>query len=204
MKETVVLLVSFCVGAVPFSYLVAQSVAGADLRTVGSGTVSGTALYRVAGFLPLVVGGVLDVVKGLPGVMLADGAPVLAAFAAGVAVAGHNWSPFIGGAGGRGLSPAMGALLVVAWPGTVLLLGGLALGRLANHTGLSTFLSLLVLPWLLLWSDGSAAMLAGWLSTSAILMKRRVGNSRLPRTPDRPRMVTRRLLFDNDGLTGTP
>lgn len=199
MTETVVLLVSFCIGAVPFSYLVAQSVAGTDLRTVGSGTVSGTSLYRVAGFVPLVVGGVLDVVKGLPGVLLADGAPVLAAFAAGLTVAGHNWSPFIGGAGGRGLSPAMGALLVIAWPGALLLLGGLALGRLANHTGLSMFLSLLVLPWLLLWSHGSAAMLAGWLIMIPVFVKRMVGNSGLPPAPDRPRLVTRRLLFDNDG-----
>jgi len=131
-----VVIVSFALGAIPFSNLLAQSVAGTDLRSVGSGTVSGTALYRVAGFAPLAVGGLLDVAKAVPGVLAAGSAPVVGALAAGAAVAGHNWSPFLRGAGGRGVSPAMGALAVVYWPGAVLLLAGLGVGRLMRQTGL--------------------------------------------------------------------
>ena len=32
----------------------------------------------------------------------------------GLAVAGHNWSVFLRGAGGRGIAPALGATLVLA------------------------------------------------------------------------------------------
>ena len=59
------LIVAFAAGAVPFSYMIAQSLARTDLRQVGTGTVSGTSLYRVAGFIPLVVGGLCDVGRAL-------------------------------------------------------------------------------------------------------------------------------------------
>ena len=199
MREMVVLLISFCLGAVPFSYILGHSVAGTDLRAVGSGTVSATGLYRVAGFAPMAIGGLLDIFKGMPGPLLADGEPVLMAFAAGFTVVGHNWSPFIGGSGGRGLSPAIGALLVIAWPGAVLLLASLAVGRLFHHTGLSTFIALLALPWVVMFTYGPAAGLAGWLMVVPILIKRIAGNSPLPPMPSASRVATHRLIFDNDG-----
>jgi glycerol-3-phosphate acyltransferase PlsY len=195
----VVLLVSFCLGAVPFSYIIGQSVAGTDLRAVGSGTVSATGLYRIAGFAPMAVGGLLDIFKGVPGPLLADGAPVLMAFAACLTVIGHNWSPFIGGSGGRGLSPAIGALLVIAWPGALLLLASLGVGRLLRHTGLVIFLALTLLPWLVLWTNGPDAALAGWLMVLPILVKRITGNTPLPARPQGSRVATHRLIFDNDG-----
>src|SRR5713226_6576931 len=138
MQAAGILVVAFAAGAIPFSYVAARRARGVDLRRVGTGTVSGTSLYRVAGFGPLAVAGVLDVAKGAAGPALATAAghPALAALAGGAAVAGHNWSPFLRGAGGRGLSPALGALLVVAWPGTVLLLAGMALGRIVRETGI--------------------------------------------------------------------
>jgi hypothetical protein len=56
--------VSFAAGAVPFSGIAAKLISGVDLRQRGSGTVSGSGLYEVAGFGPLVIAGSLDVVKG--------------------------------------------------------------------------------------------------------------------------------------------
>ena len=194
-----IVIVSFALGAIPFSYLLAQSVAGTDLRRVGSGTVSGTALYKVAGFVPLAVGGILDVAKALPGVLAAGSAPLVTALAAGAAVTGHNWSPFLRGAGGRGVSPAMGALALVAWPGAVLLLAGLGVGRVVRHTALVSLLALLGLPWLALWWGGGDAALAGWLIVGPMVLKRLTANNSMPPAGRRTRILTRRLLFDNDG-----
>lgn len=199
MKETLTLVVAFTCGAVPFSYLVAQAVAKTDLRTVGSGTVSGTSLYQVAGFAPLALGGILDVIKAIPALLIANGSPLLSAFAIGFCVAGHNWSPFIGGHGGRGISPALGGFLVFAWPGTVLILSGLAVGRLLRHTGLVTFVTLLFLPWLLLSTHGAYAFLAGWLVTLPALFKRVMGNAPPPPEQKRSKVLKHRLVFDNDG-----
>jgi glycerol-3-phosphate acyltransferase PlsY len=198
MYAVVVLLAAFFAGAVPFSNIAARRRAGVDLRAVGTGTVSGTSLYRVAGFGPLAVVGVAEIAKGMVGPLLAGpDRPVLGAVACGAAVAGHNWSPFLRGAGGRGISPAVGALLVRAWPGAVLLLGALAVGRLLHQTGLVTFLAMCGLAPLLACTHGSSGALAGACVALPMLTKRVVGNG--PPAAPGARVYLRRLLYDNDG-----
>lgn len=197
MNAPLVLLIAFLVGAVPFSNIAAHLTRGVDLRTVDSGTVSGTGLYKVAGFGPLAMAGVLDVAKGAVGPLLAGtDRPALAALAGGLAVVGHNWSPFLSGAGGRGISTAMGALLVTAWPGTVLLLAGMALGRLIDQAGFGSFIADLLLVPFLGTAVGAAAALAGAAVVVPMLIKRVVGNA--PPAERRAQIYTRRLLFDCD------
>ena len=194
----VVLASSYLAGAVPFSNLTARRTRGVDLREVGNGTVSGTALYQVAGFGPLALGGALDVAKGAVGPLLAGrDRPLLAAAAGGAAVAGHNWSVFLGGAGGRGISPAMGALLATAWPGTVVLAVGLASGRLARHTALASFVADLALVPVLARTRGRAGAATGAAVVVPLLVKRLTGN-RPPPSPRRPGWWVSRLLYDRD------
>lgn len=194
---------AYLAGAVPFSQIVAKVVAKTDLREHGSGTVSGTGLFEVAGFGPLVVGGLLDVAKGAAGPWLAGERPLVAAVAVGFAVAGHNWSPFLGGRGGRGISPAMGGLAVVAWPGSVLLLTGLAVGKLAGQTGLGSFVAqALLVPLLAVIGVGHGAI-AGACVVVPLWLKRVVGNRGLPRE-SRVRTAASRLLFDRDEVLGGP
>jgi glycerol-3-phosphate acyltransferase PlsY len=197
MSALLVLAVAFFVGAIPFSNIAAQLTRGIDLRTVDSGTVSGTNLYKVAGFGPLAIAGVLDVAKGAAGPLLAGHDRVwLAALAGGVAVIGHDWSPFLGWHGGRGISTAMGALLVTAWPGALLLLAGMALGRIVDQAGFGSFVADLVLVPFLATALGAAAALAGAAVVLPMLVKRLTGNGR-PTEP-RPRIYALRLLFDSD------
>src|SRR2546423_12023595 len=86
MRPSAVAGTAFVVGAVPWSNVMARRKAGVDLRSVGSGTVSGTGLFEVAGFAPLAIAGVADVLKGAVGPVLAGrDRPVLAAGAPGPA-----------------------------------------------------------------------------------------------------------------------
>ncbi len=85
MLEAGVCLLAFLAGAIPFSNLVARRSRGVDLRQTGSGTVSGTALYRVAGFRALAVSGICDVAKGALGPLLLLDHPIAAAVAGGFA-----------------------------------------------------------------------------------------------------------------------
>jgi glycerol-3-phosphate acyltransferase PlsY len=193
-----VLGLAYLVGSIPFSNLLARRVRGVDLREVGTGTVSGTGLYRVAGFTPMAVAGSLDVAKGAVGPLFAGlDRPVLAALAGGAAVAGHDWSPFLAGAGGRGLSPAMGSLLVNGWPGVVVLAAGLAGGRLARRTSLGCFVSYLVLVPALAATSGRRGALAGVAVLLPILAKRLMGNTPLEGR-DRARVLVNRLVHDQD------
>ncbi|MBI2168806.1 MAG: glycerol-3-phosphate acyltransferase [Actinobacteria bacterium] len=194
-----VIAVGFLAGAIPFSNLFARRARGVDLRDVGTGTVSGTALYEVAGFVPLALAGILDVAKGSLGVLLAGRGdhPLAAALAGGAAVAGHNWSPFLKGAGGRGISPALGAFLAWHWPGTIVLAIGVAVGRLVRQTGLGSFLADLALVPALAGLRGADAAWAGAAVLLPLLAKRVIGNDR---PVDRPlQTYAHRLVFDNDG-----
>jgi glycerol-3-phosphate acyltransferase PlsY len=186
-------------GALPFSNWMARRVRGVDLRTVGSGTVSGTGLYRVAGFRPLAAAGILEVAKGAVGPALAGRRhPRLAALAAGAAVAGHDWSPFLGGAGGRGLSPAIGALAVVAPAGAGLLLGGMVLGRFAGESAVGVLAADAALIPLVRRVHGTDA---GWTAAAVVapmLVKRITGNQ--PPARRSPGVYLRRLLLDRDTL----
>jgi glycerol-3-phosphate acyltransferase PlsY len=187
---------SYLAGAVPWSQIVARR-RGVDLRAVDDGTVSGTGLYRVAGFVPLAVAGSLDVAKGALGPTVAGTRrPGLAAAAAAATVAGHNWSLFLRGAGGRGISPALGALTAGAPAGAGVLLGGLAAGRISRRTGLGCFVAYVALV-------PVARRCHGWRGTLLAigvlipLLAKRVAGNRTPQTWD-ARTVISRLLFDHD------
>jgi glycerol-3-phosphate acyltransferase PlsY len=192
-----VLALAFLAGSVPWSNIAARRTRGVDLRSVGTGTVSGTALFRVAGFPALALAGILDVAKGALGPALAgSGRPTLAALAGAAAVAGHNWSPFLRGAGGRGIAPALGALVVQAWPGAVLLLVGLVVGKAFDETGLGGFVAEILLAPVLLVVAGPAAAFAGLAVAVPMLVKRVVGNA-----PPEPRVThayLTRLLYDRE------
>jgi len=189
---------AYLVGSIPFSGILARRLRGVDLRETGTGTVSGTGLYRVAGVGPLIVGGVLDLAKGCVGPLLAGPRrPALRALAGAAAVVGHDWSIFLGGAGGRGVSTAMGAMLLDAPEGSALLLAGVAAGRAARATSVGTFAAMVtLLPVLSRTRGRRGALIAGALVTP-MLLKRVLGN-RPPRPPDRLRTSLIRLVFDQD------
>jgi glycerol-3-phosphate acyltransferase PlsY len=194
----VVLAVSYLAGAVPFSNLMARRRRGVDLRTVGSGTVSGTSLYHVAGFGALALAGICDIAKGAVGPALAGrDRPGLQAAACAAAVAGHNWSPFLGGAGGRGISPAIGALGAAAPAGSAILLGGMTVGRLGGETALGSLAADAVLVPILARTDGRRGALAGAGVVAVMLAKRLAGNAAVP-PGQRARVYVNRLVFDRD------
>jgi acyl phosphate:glycerol-3-phosphate acyltransferase len=192
------LVASFAAGAVPFSGIAARMISGVDLRRHGSGTVSGSGLYEVAGFGPLAIAGSLDVAKGAIGPLLAGrNRPVLSALTGAAAISGHNWSPMLRGAGGRGISPALGVMLVIAPEGAVALAAGLGGGKVVNQTGLGCLVALVALMPLLIRSRGWRGALTSVCVAGPIIVKRLAGNEP-PSTKDRTRVLISRLLFDRD------
>jgi acyl phosphate:glycerol-3-phosphate acyltransferase len=195
IRPALAVLLGYAAGAVPVSNLAARLLRGVDLRTVGSGTVSGTSLYRVAGFGPLAAAGLLEVGKGAVGPLAAGrDHPLAGALAGALAVTGHNWSPLLGWAGGRGFSPAIGALGVLAWPGAALLVGGLAAGRLLRATAPVAGGAALALVPLAGATHGWRGARAAALVLAPMLAKRLAGNA--PAASGSVYLT--RLLYDRD------
>jgi glycerol-3-phosphate acyltransferase PlsY len=114
---------AYLIGAIPFGMLAGRLAGGVDLRQHGSHRTGTTNALRTLGLGWAAAVFVLDVAKGAVAVLLAQalyqagppGSPEWVAAAAGVAaVAGHNWSVFIGFTGGRGVATSAGGLLVIS------------------------------------------------------------------------------------------
>ena len=198
LRPLAVLGLSFAAGAIPSSNIAARRRASVDLRDVGTGTVSGTSLYRVAGFGPLAVAGIADIAKATIGPLLAGPErPHLAALAGGAAIVGHNWSPFLKGAGGRGFAPSLGALGAQAASGIPVMLGGLVGGRAFSQTGLGGFVAQCALGPVLLRTHGRRGLFVAICVVAPMWLKRLAGNERPAVVSGR--VYVRRLLFDTDG-----
>ena len=108
----------YLIGAIPWGVVIARIVGGPDPRTLGSGRTGGANVLRALGPRIALLAGLLDMLKGCLAVLIPQllGADI---FVVGVAVLaaiiGHSRSVYIGFRGGRGVSPAFGALLVL-WP----------------------------------------------------------------------------------------
>jgi glycerol-3-phosphate acyltransferase PlsY len=113
---------AFLIGAIPFSFILARAFGGLDIRTVGSGNVGATNVARSLGYGIGAAALLLDAAKGVAAVLMARhlfGADAAAqATAGGLAVLGHNFTPFLGFRGGKGV--ATGAGVVGALAPTVL------------------------------------------------------------------------------------
>lgn len=127
MYTTLALLLSYLLGAVPFGLVLARTIRGVDLRSVGSGNIGATNAMRVLGKPLGVVAFLLDFAKGaVPVLWFADwvGAPLRsvdtpllpAVLCGALAVVGHCFPIYLGFKGGKGVATACGAVVAIDWP----------------------------------------------------------------------------------------
>jgi len=109
---------AYLLGSVPTSYIAGRLLRGVDIRDYGSRTVSSSNVFHSVARWAVVPVGIFDILKGLAPVALACYVLQFDIWAQGVvglaAIAGHNWSIFLGFSGGRGLSAMMGVLFILA------------------------------------------------------------------------------------------
>ena len=85
---------------------------------------------------------------------------------------------------------------MVAWPGAVLLLAGMILGKAMGETAIGSLVSQLALAPVLAVTHGPNGALAGVCIAVPMIVKRIVGNSRP--APPRAHTYMTRLLYDRD------
>jgi glycerol-3-phosphate acyltransferase PlsY len=193
-SHALVLGTAYAVGAVPVSQLFARALRDGDLRAHGTGTVSASGLQPFAGIRAVVAAGAIDVAKGTAGPLLAGRRTRLAAAAGAVTVVAHNWSPLLRWAGGRGISPALGALAVTAPEGAALLLGAIAAGRVLGETAIGALAGYVGLTPMLQYTRGKDGTLLAIGLVAPMIAKRITGNHP---APDAQTYVWR-LLLDRD------
>jgi glycerol-3-phosphate acyltransferase PlsY len=118
MPSVLVIVASYLVGSIPFSFLVARAFGVEDVRRVGSGNVGATNVLRSAGRraggLALLLDAAKGVVASLTAVTLAPDQELIWALAAVAAVVGHMYPVWLRFQGGKGVATGFGAFAPLA------------------------------------------------------------------------------------------
>ena len=148
MTNLLVALIAYLIGSIPTGFLMAK-MRGVDIRSVGSGNIGATNVFRVLGKGPGVMVLLIDALKGflpakfLPALFL-HGASIsspryqyLALIAGVFAILGHNYTCWLRFKGGKGVATTAGVL--IAWVPLAFLI---ALGSWLVVFGVSRYVSL--------------------------------------------------------------
>ena len=119
-------LVCFLIGSIPNGYILAKKLYNIDIRTQGSGNIGSTNMRRILNNKVSVLTQVLDILKGLiPTALVAiylintttlsdDYRSLILCIAALCTVLGHDYTPFLGFNGGKGVNTTLGAFFILS------------------------------------------------------------------------------------------
>ena len=115
MSYTMLLILSYFLGAIPFGLIIGKAWRGIDIRDHGSGNIGATNVFRTLGPGPGTVVFIADVLKGLIPVVaakqIAPGTGWLPVAAGMSSILGHTLSVFLRFKGGKGVATSLGVAI---------------------------------------------------------------------------------------------
>lgn len=162
LRIVAALVAAYFIGAIPWALIVGKRFYGIDPRTVGSGNLGATNVFRALGARAGAATLLLDAAKGAVAVVVAwllvpeatypvaHGWTGVSAMLA--AVMGHSYSPYIGFKGGKGVATSAGALFVLTPLAALLeLLIFIAVVSVSRMVSLGSIIIALIYPPLVFW-----------------------------------------------------
>lgn len=129
IKVVIGCILSYLLGSIPFSYIIAKKVKGVDLRVVGEGNVGGRNVWHVVGKKYGVLAALLDVSKGFMAYwvgFILGLSPWYIWLCGFFVILGHGFPLFLRGRGGKGAASAIGFLL--GMQPLIIILSGILIG----------------------------------------------------------------------------
>ena len=181
MNLLLVVLGAFLLGSIPTGYLVARA-KGIDIRKHGSGNIGATNVFRTLGKPLGIFVFLVDALKGFAAVWLAaqfsDGSDWAGIVAAVAVIAGHNYTPWLGFKGGKGIATSAGVLLaLMPWAVLAIAVVWVLVFKISRYVSLASICAAAALPVAvgLLWFSGcggNGPLLAFSLAISALAIWR--------------------------------
>lgn len=179
VKEVLFLLAAYLLGSIPVGYLVCLYFKKIDIRKFGSGNIGTTNAFRILGVGPAI--GVLtgDLIKGFIPTYLAMQytSPTIAVMVGLLAMAGHNWSVFLGFKGGRGV--ATGAGVVFALSPKVILIAWLIFATIifiTRYVSMGSIMGAISVPLLMLYFKEPLPILIFGIVAASFVVIRHIPN----------------------------
>lgn len=167
------MLLSYLLGSIPTGFLVAKA-KGVDIRSVGSGNIGATNVFRILGKGAGIFVLTADALKGAVAVMMTpivvgdppchcyDHELVQSQIFAGIcAILGHNYTCWLKFKGGKGIATTAGVFAALA-PAAfgIALATWLAVFAASRYVSLASIVAAVALP-LAVWLTGNGALLIG-------------------------------------------
>jgi len=155
-----VVVIAYLLGSIPTGFLVAKA-RGVDIRTVGSGNIGATNVFRILGKPAGVFVLLADAAKGWLAVFLVakwvaalffpDAGPLSRewfAICAGIAaILGHNYTCWLHFKGGKGIATSAGVLVALVWLPLLIILGvWIVVFAASRYVSLASICASFVLP----------------------------------------------------------
>jgi len=175
-----VLPLNYLLGSFPCGLIVGWIAKGVDIRKYGSGSIGATNVSRVAGFLPALIAGVGDALKGFLGAYLATRFlpnPYLWFVALFLLIIGHDWSIFLRFRGGKGVATTLGILFYLSWESAILcFLAWIIMASITHYSSLGSLSGALLMP-IFLYLFGKPPEFIIWgIFAAALVFWRHKGN----------------------------
>lgn len=120
MLVAVGLLAAYLVGSFPSAYIIGRRIKDIDIRQHGSGNMGAANAQQVLGWRAATVVFLLDLFKGILAVYLGIWVGADPLLMASAAVAGHCYPVWLRFKGGKGLATALGAIIIIGSPWSIL------------------------------------------------------------------------------------
>ena len=172
--------VSYLLGSVSFSILMARWLRKIDIRQYGSGNAGATNTLRVLGKGPALAVFALDIAKGVAAVLIGWGlgadswVPVCCGLAA---IAGHNWPIFFRFKGGKGIATTIGVVAVLVFlPALVAGLAAILAIILTRYVSLGSLVFAVLLPIMVALFDHEPIFVGGTIAIAILAIVRHRSN----------------------------
>jgi glycerol-3-phosphate acyltransferase PlsY len=204
IKAILLLILAYLLGSIPFGYLITKYTTKKNLMEIGWKKNSGSNVFKNVGLWQGIFTFVFDVGKGFLAVYLAryfGFSELFQVFCGVLAVAGHNWSVFLGLKGGRGLAALIGALLVISPTVLIISLIPCLLFTIIWTASIGTLLSFLTgVIFSFSFKGYEMAGLLMLISLIPVLIKRLSPIKDLQNNPEYRELMENRLIFDQDTI----
>ena len=170
-----VLIIAYLLGAIPFGYIMVKRAHGTDIRSVGSGNIGATNVYRKSrgsGIATLILDGAKGYVAVLVAAWLTDDIR-WQAMAAVAAILGHMFTVFLSFKGGKGVATACGAYLALSPQAVGLtMVIFIAIAALTRYVSLASVVAAMAFPLLVyLWGEPNEILATAIIGAVLIVAK---------------------------------
>jgi glycerol-3-phosphate acyltransferase PlsY len=199
-KFSVIILLSYFLGSIPFGLIIGKLARGIDVREYGSGKIGFANVLRTAGAKAGALTFAADVGKGilaagLGGIIIGESTAMVGPLtldfqaaqvaAALAAVAGHNWSVYIRFEGGRGVDTSLGGMIAMApLIGLICLVTGIIVILVWRYVSLGSMCGvgssiLILIPLVALGHQPAEYLIYGMIATALVVYQHRDNIARL-------------------------